>query len=187
MRSTNAHRGFTLIELMITLVVAVVLITVAIPSFRTLMARNELVTVTNSWVGALNSARAKAVKLNQTIALCGKDDVPSTGAGSDCSASLAGQVRYLPRSGGSAEALQAALAGSVSSPLAIVSSTTVRFRGDGIGYRGDNLVTPYSTASGDPAVVVLCSSALSSDNARQVQLIAGSTVQVVTETRANCP
>ncbi|MDY6929782.1 MAG: GspH/FimT family pseudopilin [Pseudomonadota bacterium] len=187
MRRTNAQRGFTLVELMVTLVIAVVLIAIAIPNFRALMARNELATVTNAWVGALNTARSEAVKLNQAVALCGKDDVPTSGAGSDCDASVAGQVRYLPRGGGAAEALQATLVDFVNQPLAIAASTTVRFRGDGIGYRGDNMTTPYNTASGDPAVVVLCSSALSGDNARRVELIAGSTVQVVTETRASCP
>ncbi|BES69981.1 hypothetical protein RE428_09990 [Marinobacter nanhaiticus D15-8W] len=180
-------RGFTLVELMITFAVAAILVTVALPSFRDLMARNELVTVTNSWVGALNTARAEAVKLNQHVAFCGEDDVPTSGAGSDCSASKAGEVRYLPRNGGAAEALHAALTDSVTQPLVIAASTAVRFRGDGVGYRGDNMTTPYSTAGGGPPVVVLCSTALTVDNARRVELIAGTRVQVVTETRASCP
>ncbi|MDV2080894.1 GspH/FimT family pseudopilin [Marinobacter xestospongiae] len=184
----NRMRGFTLVELMISVAVAAVLLSIAVPSFRELMARNELVTVTNAWVGALNTARAEAVKRNQPVALCGKDDAPTNGIGSNCDASLAGQIRYLPRNGGSAEALHPALKDSVTKPLAIAASTTVRFRGDGIGYRKDNVTTPYNTTSGgDPAVVVLCSSAFSLDNARRIELLAGSTVQVVTETRASCP
>jgi type IV fimbrial biogenesis protein FimT len=184
------NSGFTLIELMVTIAVAAVLLSVAIPSFRDLLARNELITVANAWVGALSTARAEAVKRNQSVALCGEDDLPTSGIGSGCSAAPAGEVRYLPRDGGAVEALHAALADSVEQPLEIAVSTTVRFRGDGIGYRGDNMTTPYSTAStagGDPPVVVLCTPVLTTDNARRVELIAGSTVQVVTETRANCP
>ncbi|MFV8572619.1 GspH/FimT family pseudopilin [Marinobacter sp. SBS5] len=183
----RSDSGFTLVELMITLAVAVILVTVAIPSFRDLLARNELVTATNAWVGAISSARAEAVKRNQSVALCGEDNAPTSGIGSGCTAALAGEVRYLPRDGGAAEALHSALADSIDQPLVVVASTTVRFRGDGMGYLGDNMMTPYNTAGGDPSVVVLCSSALTSDNARRVELIAGSTVQVVTETRANCP
>jgi type IV fimbrial biogenesis protein FimT len=187
MRISSNNNGFTLVELMITIAVAAILVTVAIPSFRDLMARNELVTVTKAWVSAINSARADAVKLNLQVALCGEDDAPTSGVGAGCDASVAGQVRYLPRNGGSVEVLRAAVVDSVSQPLTVAVSTTVRFRGDGIGYLGDNLSSPYNTAGGDPPVIVLCSSAFSSDNARRVELIAGSTVQVVTETRANCP
>lgn len=181
------NSGFTLIELMVTIAVAVVLLTVAVPSFRNLIARNELTTAANAWVGALSTARAEAVKRNQSVALCGEDDTPTSGIGSGCSATLAGQVRYLPRGGGGVEALHAALTDSISQSLEIVSSTTVRFRGDGIGYLGDNTMTPYNTASGgDPSVVEICSTSLTNDNVRLVNLFAGSTTQVVTETRANC-
>jgi type IV fimbrial biogenesis protein FimT len=180
--------GFTLIELMITLAVVVVLVTIAIPSFRDLLARNELTTTTNAWVGAITAARAEAVKRNQTVVLCGEDGKSSAGIGSNCSAALAGQVRYISRITGSAEILHAALAGSIGNSLELVSSTTVRFRGDGVGYLGDDMLTPYDTGSGGaPSVVVLCSSALSNDNVRRVQLFAGSTVQVARDTQASCP
>lgn len=182
--------GFTLIELMITLAVVVVLVTIAIPSFRDLLARNELTTTTNAWVGAITAARAEAVKRNQTVVLCGDDGKPSAGIGSNCSAALAGQVRYIDRIDGSVGILHAALAGSIGNSLELVSSTTVRFRGDGVGYLGDDMLTPYDTDTGSggaPSVVVLCSSALSNDNVRRVQLFAGSTVQVVRDTQASCP
>lgn len=181
------NSGFTLIELMVTIVVAAALLTVAVPSFREMFARNELITVTNAWVGAINTARAEAVKRNQIVVLCGESGRPSSGIGSGCSAALAGQVRYMPRNSGTVEVLHAALADSVGQSLELVSSATVRFRGDGVGYPGNNMMSPYNTASGDePSVVVLCNSMLSTDNARLVQLLAGSTVRVVTATRPDC-
>lgn len=183
----RSDSGFTLVELMITLAVAVILVTVAIPSFRDTLARNELITTTNAWVGAIAAARAEAVKRNQSVALCGKDSAPKSGIGSNCKAAIAGEVRYLPRDGGAAEALHPALAASIDQPLQVLSSTTVRFRGDGIGYLGDNTMTPYDTPSGgDPSVVELCNSALTNDNVRSIGLIAGSTVQVTTSTKADC-
>jgi len=186
MRSLAHQRGFTLIELMITVAVLVVLLTVAIPNFRTLIARNELVTLTNQWVGAINAARAESVKLNQPVVVCGEDDVPTSGVGTTCSAALAGQVRFMPRNGGNEAILHPALADSVTPPLQVISSTTVRFRGNGIGYRGDSMGAPYNTASGDPAVVVLCSTALAAENERHIELVSGTTVQVATATNADC-
>ena len=186
----RSDSGFTLVELMITLAVAVILVTVAIPSFRDTLARNELITTTNAWVGAINAARAEAVKRNQSVALCGKDNAPSSGIGSNCKAAIAGEVRYLPRGGGAAETLHPALAASIEQPLQILSSTTVRFRGDGLGYLGNNVLTPYNTDVNStpptPLVVELCNSALTNDNVRSIALTAGSTVQVVTSTKVDC-
>lgn len=187
--------GFTLIELLITITVAAVLLSIAAPSFRNLLARNELTAAANAWVGALNTARAEAVKRNQSVVLCGEDSVPASGIGSGsdkhvdgaCSADLAGQVRYEPRNGSDAETLHAALADTIDQPLEVAASTTVQFRGDGIGYLGTNTMEPYNTAGSDPSVVVLCTSVLTTDNVRRVDLIAGSTVQVNRDTRPNCP
>ena len=62
--------GFTLIELMVTLTVAVILMTIAVPSFRDALIRNRLTTYTNDLVGAINYARAEAIKRGQSVTLC---------------------------------------------------------------------------------------------------------------------
>jgi len=54
--------GFTLIELMVTLAVAVVLIGLAIPSFRDLIEKSRLRGATDDIVNLLNASRANAVK-----------------------------------------------------------------------------------------------------------------------------
>jgi type IV fimbrial biogenesis protein FimT len=63
----NRQRGFTLIELIVALLVLAVLISLAAPSFRTIIQNNRLATGTNGLVSALNLARSEAVKRGGTI------------------------------------------------------------------------------------------------------------------------
>lgn len=60
-------RGFTLIELMITILVVAVIATVGVPSFQTLIQNNRVVTQTNELVTALTLARTEAVKRGRNV------------------------------------------------------------------------------------------------------------------------
>lgn len=57
-------RGFTLIELMVTLSIAAVLMMVAVPNFTAFQRNSELTSVANNIVGAMNTARTEAMKRN---------------------------------------------------------------------------------------------------------------------------
>ena len=56
------QRGFTFLELMITLTVAAILSTLAFPSFVTMTKNNRLTTQANDFILALNITRSEAVK-----------------------------------------------------------------------------------------------------------------------------
>lgn len=62
----NAHRalcrGFTLIELMITLAIGVILMTLAVPSMVNFRRSSELNAATNTLLVSLNTARSEAMK-----------------------------------------------------------------------------------------------------------------------------
>jgi type IV fimbrial biogenesis protein FimT len=62
-----APRGFTLLELMVTLAVLAVLITVGIPAFAELVQNNRVTAQTNELVSALNVARSEAVKRGRNV------------------------------------------------------------------------------------------------------------------------
>lgn len=61
--------GFTVIELLITIVIAGILATIAIPSFSGLMAEQRAKSVATDLVIALTKARSEAVKRNADVTL----------------------------------------------------------------------------------------------------------------------
>jgi len=54
--------GFTIIELMITIAIGGILLTVAVPSFQTLIKNNRVTTQANLLIGDINMARSQAIK-----------------------------------------------------------------------------------------------------------------------------
>ncbi len=73
-RRRPKQSGLTIIELMITLVVAAVLISLAVPNFRLLIQNNRITGATNDFLAVLNLARAEAVKRGATVLICRTDD-----------------------------------------------------------------------------------------------------------------
>lgn len=90
--------GFTLLELVVTVAVASILLTVAIPSFKTSLTQNQGVTDANIMLTVLDVARSEAIKHNQTVTVC-----PSS-TGSSCDAAGApwaeGYWMYYTPTGG---------------------------------------------------------------------------------------
>lgn len=84
------HEGFTLIELMATLAVAAILLTVGMPSMREFIERNRVSAYTNLLVGALQLAKSEAIKRGNLVILC-----KSNAAGNGCNPSGAWKDGWL--------------------------------------------------------------------------------------------
>ncbi len=63
-------RGFTLLELMITIVVAAILVAIALPSFRDLIHRNQVSSASNALLASLSYARTEAITRGQIVSMC---------------------------------------------------------------------------------------------------------------------
>lgn len=77
------ERGFTLIELMVTLAIAAIVITQGIPAFTNTVQNSRISTNTNDLVADINIARSEAISRNVAVILCRSDDPRLAGAGCD--------------------------------------------------------------------------------------------------------
>ena len=66
----NRKSGFTLIELMVTVALAAIIVTIGIPSFRIAILNNSRTTQVNELIGALNLARSEASKRGVRVIIC---------------------------------------------------------------------------------------------------------------------
>ena len=76
-------RGFTLIELMVTLAVGIILLAIGIPSFMNMMSSNQTTGYANDLVGAIRYARSEAVKRAADVAICASNSDQTACSGSD--------------------------------------------------------------------------------------------------------
>lgn len=74
-----SQKGFTLIELMVTLAVLAIVLSMAAPSFSSMLQDNRASALGSELQGALQFARSEAVKRRQSVVIC-----RSNAAGSSC-------------------------------------------------------------------------------------------------------
>ena len=67
-------RGFTLMELMVTIAVLALLVAIGVPTFRDATLGSRLSAAANNLLASVQLARSEAIKRNQPITLCASSD-----------------------------------------------------------------------------------------------------------------
>lgn len=196
----STHRGgagFTLIELMISLVVAAILLTLAVPSFLEFMVSNRLNATANGMVAAIDAARMAAIKRNASAQFCSDlparnsvvdslDPTQKLAAGCNSVGAGPGAVYTVIGTGSADDLVRPSQVLAASSGLASLqlSGHVVALRCNSLGVcsRAGSPATPYSNND----VAVLCSSQLSHNNRYAVYMTNGSITQINKST-GDCP
>lgn len=158
--------GFTLIELMVTIAVLAVIITLAVPSFRGTIYSNRLTSASNEAAALLQIARSEALRRNQAFVVC-PSPTPD-GTTKDCSSAGAkGLIVYM---GGTNQVVR-----RMSLPEGMSMTYSTGF-GNQIVFRPDGFARA-TNGSLVNAVVQLCFLGTNPrENARRVSVASGSRV-----------
>lgn len=63
----SAQRGFTIIELMVTITIFAILLMLGVPSFSNLLQNHKLSSAAQGYLAGLQSARSEAIRLNKRV------------------------------------------------------------------------------------------------------------------------
>ncbi|MEE9321304.1 MAG: GspH/FimT family pseudopilin [Granulosicoccus sp.] len=66
----QSEYGFTLLELIITMAIGAILLSLAMPSFRSMMGDSAMTGTANDFVFALQAARSEAIKRSGVVGMC---------------------------------------------------------------------------------------------------------------------
>src|SRR5699024_6088027 len=133
--------GFTLVELIVTIAVAAILVSIAVPGFRHMIESNRLRTSANAMVNALQGARMEAVKRNNDAQFCGRNTAIGDNLDNKCGTAQPGAVYALDASGNPSEVRAAP---DTSAPsLNVTPVYAIRFNAQGLGRKAGQ-TGPYT-------------------------------------------
>ncbi len=122
-QSSALQRGFTLLELMITVTIIAIITGLAIPSFSDTILKSRLTSQARDLLAGSLIARSEAIKRNQTVTLCASSN------GNSCSGTWANGWIVITTDNTIVHAHKAAPTGFlINSPL-----TSITFRASGLG------------------------------------------------------
>lgn len=182
-------RGFTVIELMVTLAVAAIVISMAVPSFQSVVNGNKLAAGANELMASLQAARMEAIRRGQRAGVCFSTKTNS-GVDATCSnANVDGWIAFVDANGdGDFDKAGDTLIRVSTLGAGVVVSANPALGGVVVGkpiiFRPDGLARDEPGGGGPgtgllDAVVRLCiATTRPAANARDVEIASGSRVAI---------
>jgi len=174
----DRSRGFTLIELMVALAAGAIILTVAIPSFATLMERNRIGSAADQLYTSLATARGEALKRRSAVRVCPSSD------SANCRNDGIWSDGWLVFSDGDGN-------GQPDVAADIIKAVPPTSLAEGIGLGCDNALedgvtfAASGTAWGDAGSFRICHSD-SSAPSREVSIAAGGRIEYTTRVQTDC-
>lgn len=165
-----SSRGFTLVELLVTVAVLSILLAVAVPSFQSFLANNRMASQANDLITALNLARSEAIRRSANVTVC------ASSTGTTCTGGWA-QGWIVRDAGGTPIRVQRALGGSST----LTGGTDVAST---ITYTSSGRTTIATGATSTSTTLTLCPPASSGAQGRAIQIERTGRVRV---TAVSCP
>ncbi|MDP4536857.1 GspH/FimT family pseudopilin [Alkalimonas collagenimarina] len=176
---SKKQHGFTLIELMVTVAVLTIALTVAVPSFTNLINGNRLTSQANELLSAMSFARSEAIRLNRNVILC-----HSTNS-SSCSEPAGGEwAGWIVLEQGGDTVLATGL---IHNQLVTRASSALANSSFSIRYNAQGFIRHPTNNNLLSASLRVCSpSGRPNPNARDVQFISGGRVSITPVHDENC-
>lgn len=149
--SLRLSKGFTMVELMVTISILAILMTIAFPSFRSTLRSNRVANANNEILGLVALARSEAIRNSRGGGVC------ASSAGSTCDGGWnGGLMAYSDEDGsGSFNSGDTVLRYVAGRPNLVLTGPSAEIAFDARGRRrasADQVLTvaPDSCAAGDP-------------------------------------
>lgn len=179
--SIPISKGFTLIELMVTISIGAILLMVAVPSYQTFVSSSRMTAQSNDFLSALQLARSEAVKRGTLVSLCKSSN------GTACTVAgtwAQGWIVFVDGSvAGIVDGTDAIIRvfPAISGNSTLVGSANIA---NFISYQSSGST---SLAAGSNEIASLCPSAPARVTGRDIQITASGRARVQNPPAAACP
>lgn len=166
-------QGLTLIELMIAISIGAILIALAAPSFKEALGKNRLSSAASEFTGAVQLARAEAIRNNRRVTLCRSED------GSSCNSTdtvWPGWIVFVDLDGDGVRDNNEPVvkAGTFDGNLRGIPSANITTANQRITFRGDGIARTNGQQLLTGTLALCLATTEPADNVRDVSLAFGS-------------
>lgn len=164
--------GFTLIELMVTIIILAVIVAIAFPNYTMLMNSNRLSAASNDIVADLQLARSEAIRRNTRTIVCASADNATCAGGAGA---WTGWITYVDSDGNNApSAAEIVRVGSVKLPVVLQASAAITGNGNSVVIRADGLAHAKDGGLLKAMLSTCMTTKKPAENTRELSIIAGS-------------